>query len=253
MVRGMINIAIVDDDEEASKEIENNLLRENGYKTILFSSGEEFIEYARKNKVDLVLLDVVMPNLDGMQVFDIMKKDKNLNKIPVIFLSGNDDKDTVLKCIGKGAEGYLVKPVFRYKLVTRIEEALRKVNAYKTVKTVLMIDDDPEFLKFVKLKLSKHYKVLTVNSGKTAIEYLTTHRVDIILLDYMMPLYDGKSILDILHGRENTKKTPVIVMSALPEEDIVKACKGNQPDKILHKPVNVDDLLQNIQSFVDSN
>ena len=251
MVRGIINIAIVDDDEESRQIIERNLLRENGYKTILFSSGEEFLEYAKKNKIDLVLLDIEMPGLNGIQVYDRMKDSGSLSEIPVVFLTGKEDKDTVLRCIGKGADGYLVKPVFRYKLVAKIEDVLGKINAYKANKTILMVDDDPEFLKVAKIKLSKYYKVLTVNSGKTALEYLSTHKVDLVLLDYFMPLYDGKNILNILRHRDATKKLPVIVVSALSEEEIMNACLKNPPDGVVSKPVDMDELLKMIQRFTD--
>lgn len=251
MVREITNIAIVDDDEESRQIIERNLLRDNNYKTILFSSGEEFLEYAKKDKVDIVLLDIEMPGLNGIQVYDRMKESGALNNIPVIFLTGKEDKDTVLKCIGKGADGYLVKPVFRYKLVEKIEEVLTKINSYKANKTVLMVDDDAEFLKVAKIKLSKYFKVLTVNSGKTALEYLSNHKVDVILLDYFMPLYDGKNILNILRHRETTKNVPVIVVSALSVDEVMNACLKNPPDGVVSKPVNMDELLNMIQRFTE--
>lgn len=252
MTEDIVNIAVVDDDEISRKVIQNNLMYETGYKTVLFSSGEKFVEYSMKNKVDLVLLDIEMPNLNGMQVYDLIKKIERTKEIPVIFLTGKDDKETVLKCIGKGADGYLVKPVEREKLVAKIKDAINKINAYRTHKVVLMVDDDVEFLKLAKMKLSKYYKVLSVNSGKTAIEYLSDHKVDIILLDYMMPLYDGKNILNILRHRESTKNIPVILITSLRQEEIFKECCNNMPDKVLCKPVNIDELLENIRRFTTS-
>ena len=249
MAEDIVNIAVVDDDEISRKVIQNNLMYETGYKTVLFSSGEKFVEYSMKNKVDLVLLDIEMPNLDGMQVYDLIKKIESTKEIPVIFLTGKDDKETVLKCIGKGADGYLVKPVLRETLVAKIKESINKINAYRTNKVVLMIDDDVEFLKLAKIKLSRYYKVLTVNSGKTAIEYLSKHHVDVILLDYMMPLYDGKNIMNILRHREVTKKIPIILISSLAQDEIISACCNNMPDKILRKPVKIDELLEYIRKF----
>ena len=74
MTEDIVNIAVVDDDEISRKVIQNNLMYETGYKTVLFSSGEKFVEYSMKNKVDLVLLDIEMPNLNGLQVYDLIKK-----------------------------------------------------------------------------------------------------------------------------------------------------------------------------------
>ena len=118
-----------------------------------------------------------------------------------------EHRNTVLKCIGRGADAYLVKPVLRKTLVAKIEEILKKYDAYKSNKTILMVDDDVEFLKISKAKLSKYYKVLTVNSSKTAMEYLTDHQVDLIVLVYFMPLYDGRSVLTILKKREYKEDT----------------------------------------------
>lgn len=243
------SIAIVDDDEETRLILENYLMCESSYNTVMFSSGEELFDGLKKKNFDLILLDIEMPGLSGIQVFDKLKN-SGFSGIPVIFLTGKEDKNTVLKCIGKGADAYMVKPVSKDMLISKIEEIIKKYSEFKSNKTILMVDDDVEFLKIAKIKLSKYHKVLTVNSGKTAIDYLTSHKVDLIILDYFMPLYDGNNILNILKRRESTKKIPVIMVSSLGYDEIMSACAKNPPEGVVSKPVDMDLLLNTIQDML---
>lgn len=247
---GKKHIAVVDDDDGARFIMEKYLESKEDYDVELFESGEKLIEYMGLKIPDLVLLDISMPGMTGIEVFECMKSNKRWEDIPVIFLTGMEDKSTVLKCIGKGADAYLVKPVLRKRLVAKIEEIFEKYKEYKINKTILMIDDDVEFLKIAKVKLSKYYKILTVNSAKTAFDYLTNHKVDLIISDYFMPLYDGRSVLNILKKREGTKDIPIIIVSGLPKDEVTMACAKLLPDGIISKPVVIDELLDMIQSLL---
>lgn len=247
---GIKNIAIVDDDDDTKLILEKYLLEAPGYNTVTFSSGKELLEGIKTKNIDLILLDIEMPSLSGIETYDRLKKSEAGN-IPVIFLTGKEDRNTVLKCIGKGADGYMVKPVLRDVLLTKISEVLAKYDEYKSDSTILMIDDDVEFLKIAKIKLSNYHKVLTVNSGKTALDYLTSHKVDLIILDYFMPLYDGNNILNILKHRESTKEIPVIMVTSLRRDEVATACAKNPPDGVVTKPVNMDELLSTIQKLLN--
>ena len=247
---GRRNIAVVDDDDGARFIISKYLESEPDYDIKLYASGEEFIEQLKVKIPDLVLLDISMPGMSGIDVFEIMKDSNLWKNIPVIFFTDMEDKTTVLKCIGKGADAYLVKPVLKKRLISKIKEILGKYEEYKSNKTILMIDDDVEFLKIAKVKLSKYYKILTVNSAKTAIDYMATHVVDLIISDYFMPLYDGRSVLNILKKREGTKNIPIIIVSALPREEVTMACAKVPPDGIINKPVDVDELLAMIHTLI---
>ena len=142
---GRRNIAVVDDDDGARFIISKYLESEPDYDIKLYASGEEFIEQLKVKIPDLVLLDISMPGMSGIDVFEIMKDSNLWKNIPVIFFTDMEDKTTVLKCIGKGADAYLVKPVLKKRLISKIKEILGKYEEYKSNKTILMIDDDVEF------------------------------------------------------------------------------------------------------------
>ena len=245
------NIAIVDDDEGTRRILAKYLADEPEFKTTLFSSGNELLEYMEENVPDAILLDIEMPGISGIHTFDKLRDNGSWADVPVIFLTGKEDKSTVLKCIGKGADAYIVKPVSKDNLINKIKEVLERLREFKRDKVILMVDDDAEFLKIAKIKLSRYFKVLTVNSGKTALDYLSSHKVDLIILDYFMPLYDGNSILNILKHRKNTADIPVIMVSSLKREEIMIACGNNPPDGAVTKPVNMEDLLTIIRKMLD--
>jgi len=243
------NIAIVDDDMDTRLILERYLLDQAGFKVMTFSSGEELLKGLPKKKIDIILLDIEMPGMNGIDTYDSIKSSESKD-IPIVFLTGKEDRATVLRCIGKGADGYLIKPVSKDSLISMINEIIEKYDKYKSNSTILMIDDDVDFLKIAKVKLSKYHKVLTVNSGKTALDYLISHSVDLIILDFFMPLYDGGSIMNILKSRESTRDIPVILVTALSHDEAITACAKNVPEEILTKPVDMDRLLGSIQKLL---
>jgi two-component system, OmpR family, alkaline phosphatase synthesis response regulator PhoP len=118
-------ILIVDDERDILDLIEYNLKKE-GFLVVTAEDGEEGIERARQVKPDLVLLDIMMPKMDGLEVIDMMRQDANLKDIPVIFLTARSDEKTEVKGLDRGADDFLTKPISTTKLVSRIKAVLRR-------------------------------------------------------------------------------------------------------------------------------
>lgn len=118
-------ILIVDDERDILDLIEYNLKKE-GFVVVTAEDGEEGIEKARQVKPDLVLLDIMMPKMDGLEVIDLMRQDANLKDIPVIFLTARSDEKTEVKGLDRGADDFLTKPISTTKLVSRIKAVLRR-------------------------------------------------------------------------------------------------------------------------------
>lgn len=83
------------------------------FKVVVATDGLEGLEMAKKKKPDIILLDVLMPKMDGFEVLENLKKDKNLAKIPVILLTNLGQKDDVVKGLELGAVDYLIKAHFK--------------------------------------------------------------------------------------------------------------------------------------------
>lgn len=118
-------ILVVDDEEDLLDLIEYNLKKE-GYRVLRAEDGREGLTAAREFLPDLVLLDIMMPKLDGMEVLDIMKNDRDLQHIPVIFLTARGDEKTEVEGLNKGGDDYITKPISTGKLVSRINAVLRR-------------------------------------------------------------------------------------------------------------------------------
>jgi two-component system alkaline phosphatase synthesis response regulator PhoP len=118
-------ILIVDDERDILDLIEYNLKKE-GFVVVTAEDGEEGIERARQIRPDLVLLDIMMPKMDGLEVIDMMRQDANLKDIPVIFLTARSDEKTEVKGLDRGADDFLTKPISTTKLVSRIKAVLRR-------------------------------------------------------------------------------------------------------------------------------
>ncbi len=117
---------LIVDDNQSNRDLFKKRLERDGHNVNLASGGHEAIEFLRDQKVDLILLDIVMPEMSGIEVLTYLKNDPKLNSIPVIMLSALDDMDSIINCILLGAEDYLFKPFNPVLLKARIAASLEK-------------------------------------------------------------------------------------------------------------------------------
>ena len=110
-------------------------------------------------------------------------------------------------------------------------------------KHILIIDDDVNMLKTLRYYLQDAYKVTVINSGKVAIDFLLKYTPDLILLDYMMPMYNGAAVLKIIKSREATKDIPVYFLTGQTDRTTVMECLSLTPAGYIIKPVAKDALL----------
>jgi diguanylate cyclase (GGDEF)-like protein len=120
-VAGRILIA---DDDAANRELLRRRLLCEGHKVVEVANGLEVLDYLRQNPCDLVLLDILMPGMDGFQTLARMKQDLRLRELPVIMISALEEMQSVVRCIEMGAEDYLTKPFNRVLLRARIGACL---------------------------------------------------------------------------------------------------------------------------------
>jgi DNA-binding NarL/FixJ family response regulator len=121
----MKKILIIEDEPEMRRNI-SALLRYHDYKPIEAENGLKGIEAARRDKPDLVLCDVMMPELDGHGVLQALQQEADLALIPFIFLTAKGEKDDLRSGMNLGADDYLTKPVANAELVRAIEARLRR-------------------------------------------------------------------------------------------------------------------------------
>ena len=113
-------------------------------------------------------------------------------------------------------------------------------------KQILIVDDDVNMLKMLRMFLQEDYKVSIVDSGKLALDFVVKFTPDLILLDYMMPLFDGPHVMEILRKREETKKVPILFLTSVTDRDKIIQCLALNPQGYIIKPVSREDLLARV-------
>ncbi len=115
-------ILVVDDDKMNLKRTGSILKKQ--YAVLLAESGEEALRLIKTEKIDMILLDIAMPKMNGIETFEQMKNDSV--DVPVIFLTASGDEDDVLSAISLGAINYLKKPYLPHDLLRRVAKGLEK-------------------------------------------------------------------------------------------------------------------------------
>ena len=119
-------ILIIDDEEDLTFFVKANLELVGDYEVIIATSGKDGVAIASSQDVDLILLDIMMPKMDGFEVLEKIKESKRALAIPVIMLTAKGDIDSKLKAASLYDEDYIVKPVQIEILKVKIEEALKR-------------------------------------------------------------------------------------------------------------------------------
>lgn len=121
------NLILVVDDIESNRDLLSSWITRKGYQVITTDNGIKALELLAKTKdIDVILLDVMMPEMDGYEVLTRIRQDPQLSDIPIIMISALDEIDTIAKCIEAGAEDYLLKPFNSALLSARIAAGLEK-------------------------------------------------------------------------------------------------------------------------------
>jgi DNA-binding response OmpR family regulator len=118
-------IVLAEDEPQIARLVEFKLKKE-GYQVVWKENGEEALKAIKADRPDLILLDVMMPVMDGYEVLRQIKEDENLRNIPVIMLTARAQERDVVKGIDSGVEDYITKPFHPAELVARIKRTLAK-------------------------------------------------------------------------------------------------------------------------------
>ncbi len=122
---------LIADDEPHIRRILQFLLEQAGYRILTAADGREALEQARTGAPDLVLLDVMMPHLDGFAVLEALREDRELRRLPVIMLTARDESPIRVRGLRGGANDYVAKPFDHQELLARVENMLENFRAQR--------------------------------------------------------------------------------------------------------------------------
>lgn len=199
-------ILVVEDDPKFAKLL-YDMASERGFKTIVAIDGESGIHYADFYKPKAIILDVMLPGIDGWEVMTRLKNNMNTRHIPVHFISATDKS---LRAMKMGAIGYLTKPV----TVEQLEKVFQKIEdvIHKEEKKLLVIDDEAIVRKSVENLIGKQgVEITSVGSGREAFRLLKEEFFDLVILDLGLEDMSGFDLLEMIKKEETIPQIPVIV------------------------------------------
>lgn len=249
---------LVIEDNDLNRKLFCAMLEMGHYKPLAAEDAETGLEILREVRPDLILMDIQLPGMDGLSATRLIKKDPDLQAIPVVALTAYAMPEDEQTALDAGCSGYISKPVdtrtFLDKLVSFLEETKAEDKnevPFDHKKKILIVDDDPSNIKLLRAKLSTgHYEINSAINGEDALEKAGANPPDLILLDIMMPGIDGLEVTKRLKNSPETNDIPVILITALGEENYKEKGLEAGADDFLNKPINTVEIQARVRSLL---
>ncbi len=255
-------ILIVDHDTEHATS-NKKILENAGYEVTVADNGKKGLEIARASKPHLIILDAMLPDINGLSVCRELKDDSRLGLTKIIILTAlGTSPEGYLSNMAKEhkADAFFAKPVEAKVLLGKVQDLLAESaqgsGAPKAKGKILLIDDDPDFLKATQRILeSNRYEVVTAENGEDGIAKAKYESPDLIVLDVIMPGKDGYSVCHELRNIDQTRPIPVIMLTAVGQqlskpEYAVDMAIDHQADDYIDKPVDSQTLIKKIEKHL---
>lgn len=204
-----------------------------------------------KKSIDAVLLYVEPELLEEQQAL-IFLRDKAVEEdIPFFILGDSNDIDDVRSIIPEHMiQKEFARPIDVKNVVTEVDEYVQNHGKH-TKKKILVVDDSGAMLRNVKGWLEDRYQVILANSGAMAIKYLTLNRPDLVLLDYEMPVVNGKQVLEMIRTEVEFSSIPVIFLTSKNDRESITQVMALKPEGYLLKTMKPEDIVKTIDDFFE--
>lgn len=201
-----------------------------------------------KEEISLILLNAEEADMDGL----IYIKDKAIEENIPIFIIGdiNELKDVKTIIPEQFLRKEFLRPVNVKDILETADDYLKN-EANTKKKKILVVDDSGPMLRNVKEWLQDKYQVIVANSGAMAIKYLAMNRPDLILLDYEMPICDGRQVLEMIRAESEFSSIPVIFLTGKNDRESVLSVSALKPEGYLLKTMPPAQIVQTIDDFFE--
>ncbi|HEY3523813.1 MAG TPA: response regulator, partial [Candidatus Limnocylindrales bacterium] len=208
--RGRVRSILVVEDDPSAVRLLRAYLEPEGYAVSVASDGETAIANAAAQAPDAILLDVLLPGMDGWEVLRRVKADPALRDVPVVIVTVVEEKEIGLAL---GAVDYLIKPIDREALLATLRRLLpRLANAERA--RILAVDDDPATLDAMEAALRPAgFDVVRADGGSSAIGLARSEPPDLVICDLVMPDVDGFGVVAALKSEPATRRVPIIILT----------------------------------------
>jgi len=244
--RKRISKVLVIDDDTLVHDMLRRMFSKEGFEVYTATNGEEGIARAREIKPSAIVLDVLMPGMDGWSVLAVLKEDGELANIPVIMLSMVDDRT---RGYALGVTEYLTKPADKQQLLAILRRSVRE----GPVAPILIVDDDQDQRELLRRTLEgEGWEVTAAHNGRAAMESVRARRPACIILDLLMPEMDGMQFVGELRANPAYRDIPVAVLTSRDLSDSDRDMLRGQVQRIMQKGAGREELLKLIKEIVST-
>ena len=204
------SILVIEDDPGAVRLLRAYLEGE-GYEVEVATEGEAGIAAARASAPAAIILDVLLPGIDGWEVLRRLKADPGTRDTPVVVVTVVDERNVAMSL---GAVDYFLKPVRPEALLDRLSQYTFTTKVKQGRVRVLAIDDDPAARQLVaNALLPEGFEVVSAASGREGLDLALQSPPDLVICDLLMPDMDGYEVVDQLHAHEATKDVTILILT----------------------------------------
>ena len=242
----MSKILLVDDNE-INLMMTEMVLSEMHYEVETTTSGEAAIELLQKSPYDLMLLDIIMGGMSGIETLARIREMPGISDIRTIFLTTSSQIADMTEAIRLGAPEFIRKPTLPEKIYVAVRQAL----LMQGKDTILAVDDDEMSLLSIETMFGIRYNVRSVSSGAEALTELKREKPNLVLLDLYMPNMNGLEVLAQLRDIEGCEDLPVVFLTADTDVDTeAKLFSAGAADYIA-KPIVLQVAMQRIRRILE--
>jgi DNA-binding response OmpR family regulator len=219
---GATTILIIDDSETHRQALRGAFERA-GYAVLLAATGEDGLRVAADHRPSAIVVDGMMPGIDGATVIRRVRLDSALRGTPCLLLTASDEHGVELHALDAGADAFVRKDEDVEIVLAKLAAALRRSALLPASATaslagprkILAVDDSPTYLHQLASELrAEGYEVIVARSGEEALELLAVEPVDCVLLDLIMPGIGGKEACRRIKSAQAVREVPLIMLTA---------------------------------------
>ena len=252
-----VTILVIDDSVTFREEL-RRALEQSGYAVISATSGEKGLRLAASRRPAALIVDGVMPGMDGETVIRRLRLDAALRGLPCLLLTASDEQGVELRALDAGADAFVRKEEDMDVILARFAAMLRTArtgpdaaSSLASPKRILAVDDSMTYLQELGSALrDEGYDVVLAHSGEEAIEMLAVQNVDCILLDLMMPGIGGQETCRRIKASAVLRNTPLIMLTAVEDRQALIEGLSTGADDYIAKSNEFDVLRARIHAQI---
>jgi two-component system, NtrC family, sensor kinase len=236
---------LVIDDSVTFREVLRQALEAASYRVLVAGSGEDGLRLAAERRPTAIIVDGVLPGIDGSSVIRRIRLDAALRSLPCVLLTGSEDQYAEIRALDSGADAFVRKDEDIDVILARLAAVLRSAGpqidraataSLHAPKTILAVDDSETYLQALAEALrDAGYQVVLARSGEEGLDLLAVQPVDCVLLDLVMPGIGGQEACRRVKAVPAMRDTPVIMLTALEDREAMIQGLGAGADDYIAK------------------